>query len=103
MRSLDKKEVIKELKQIPGVGISIANDLWDIGITSIKELKDKDPEVLYATSNKYAGVVQDRCLLYVFKCAVYYAKTPISKQDPEKLKWWNWQDKTITAKKGKRK
>jgi len=94
-RAIDKiiyKESIKELKQIPGVGISIANDLWNIGITSIKDLKNKDPEVLYHQSNKYAGVVQDRCLLYVFKCAVYYSETPIAKRDAEKLKWWNWKD-----------
>ncbi|NMB56563.1 pathogenicity locus, partial [Candidatus Beckwithbacteria bacterium] len=32
---------------------------------------------------------QDRCLLYVFRCAVYYAK---GGRDPEKLKWWNWKD-----------
>ncbi len=86
------KDSIKELKQIPGVGISIANDLWNISITSIKDLKNKDPEVLYDLSNKYAGVIQDRCLLYVFKCAVYYAETPIEKRDAEKLKWWNWKD-----------
>ncbi|MBA3680215.1 MAG: pathogenicity locus [Bacteroidetes bacterium] len=92
MKNRSHKESIKELKQIPGVGISIANDLWNIGITSINELKNKDPEVLYSTSNKFAGVTQDRCLLYVFKCAVYYAETPLQKRDPEKLKWWNWQD-----------
>ena len=80
---------IKELRQIPGVGISIANDLLNIGITSIADLKGQDPEFLYHQSNKYAGTVQDRCLLYVFKCAVYYATE--KKHDPEKLKWWNWK------------
>ena len=87
------QDAINELKKIPGVGVSIANDLWNIGITTINELKTKDPEILFHTSNKYAGVVQDRCLLYVFKCAVYFAETPPGKQDPEKLKWWNWKDK----------
>ncbi|MEO6302957.1 MAG: helix-hairpin-helix domain-containing protein [Bacteroidia bacterium] len=92
---------IKELKQIPGVGISIANDLVNIGITSIQQLKGKDPYKLYDQSNKFAGVVQDRCLLYVFKGAVYFAETPITQRDPEKLKWWYWQD-TIKIKKSKR-
>ena len=87
---LHKKQV-KELKQIPGVGVSIANDLINIGITSIAQLKGKDPEWLYRQSNKYAGVVQDRCLLYVFRCAVYYAETPPAEREPEKLKWWNWK------------
>jgi hypothetical protein len=85
-----RDQQVKELRQIPGVGVSIANDLINIGITSIEQLKDKDPEFLYHQSNKYAGAVQDRCLLYVFRCAVYYAAT--KKHDPEKLKWWNWKD-----------
>ncbi|MBA2613986.1 MAG: pathogenicity locus [Bacteroidetes bacterium] len=83
---------MKELRKIPGVGVSIANDLVNIGITSIEQLKGKDPYILYDESNKFSGAVQDRCLLYVFKCAVYYAETPSSKQDDEKLKWWSWKD-----------
>ncbi|MBP7847311.1 MAG: hypothetical protein KAZ94_04200, partial [Burkholderiales bacterium] len=45
---------------------------------------------LYQISNKYAGVIQDRCLLYVFRCAVYFAQT--TQPQPELLKWWNWKD-----------
>ncbi|MEI8278915.1 MAG: helix-hairpin-helix domain-containing protein [Bacteroidota bacterium] len=86
-----KELAIKDLRQIPGVGISIANDLWNIGYTSVSQLKYKDPQDLYDASNKFAGVVQDPCLLYVFRCAVYYADTPPEKRDPEKLKWWNWK------------
>lgn len=92
MKTISKKDKqIIELRQIPGVGISIANDLINIGITSIDDLKNKDPEWLYHQSNKFAGVVQDRCLLYVFKCAVYYASE--TKHTKGKLKWWNWKDK----------
>lgn len=49
----------------------------------------KNPEKLYAKSNKFAGKVQDRCLLYVFRCAVYFAE---GGRNSEKLKWWNWKD-----------
>lgn len=84
------KKQVKELKQIPGVGVSIAGDLINIGITTIAGLKGKDPEWLYHRSNAYAGAVQDRCLLYVFRCAVYYATE--THHDKEKLKWWNWKD-----------
>ena len=90
---MDKNQTIKELTIIPGVGKSIANDLCNIGITSLSDLKGKDPELLYELSNRYAGTKQDRCLLYVFKCAVYYAETPIDEHDIDKLKWWNWKDK----------
>ena len=75
---------------IPGVGRSIAQDLIDIGIMEVDDLKGKDPEKLYERSNRCEGVVLDRCLLYVFRCAVYFAETKNPKA--EKLKWWNWKD-----------
>ncbi len=84
---------IKELTVIPGVGKSIANDLIQIGIYSVADLVGKNPEELYNKSNQTVGCVQDRCLLYVFRCAVYFAETPEKQRDPEKLKWWNWKDK----------
>jgi hypothetical protein len=86
-----RKHITDELQEIPGVGKSISQDLRNIGIKSVSDLKGKDPEKLYNKSNRLAGVVQDRCLLYVFRCAVYYAGH--TKHDPEKLKWWNWKDK----------
>ena len=79
--------------QIPSVGKSIANDLWDIGIRSIDDLKAKVPEILFDQSNRFAGMVQDRCLLYSFRCAVYFAESTTLDRDPELLKWWNWKDK----------
>jgi predicted flap endonuclease-1-like 5' DNA nuclease len=80
-----------ELQAIPGVGPSIAQDLREIGVTKVAQLKGADPEKLYRRSNDRKGVVQDRCLLYVFRCAVYYASHPTP--EPEKLKWWNWKDR----------
>lgn len=88
----EKANSLKELMQIPGVGKSIAHDLWNIGIRKISDLKNENPETLYNLSNKFAGSIQDRCLLYVFRCAVYYANTEKQKQDKELLKWWNWKD-----------
>ncbi|MEP7323311.1 MAG: helix-hairpin-helix domain-containing protein [Saprospiraceae bacterium] len=87
-----QSEAVKNLRQIPGVGPSIANDLVRIGIHSIEELKGKDPYHLFDQSNSIAGCIQDRCLLYVFREAVYYADTPKEEHDPWKLKWWNWKD-----------
>lgn len=82
---------IKELKQIPGVGDNIAQHLIDAGVKSIAQLKNADPERLYAKSCHVAGEQIDRCLLYVYRCAVYYASR--TRHDPEKLKWWNWKDR----------
>lgn len=83
---------IKELMTIPGVGVSIAHDLAAIGIKHVEDLRGQDPEELYRKSNRHAGCVQDRCLLYVFRGAVYFAETPPARREPAKLKWWNWKD-----------
>jgi len=32
----------------------------------------------------------DRCVLYVYRLAVYFAENET--HEPEKLKWWNWKD-----------
>ncbi|MCW3122356.1 MAG: hypothetical protein JWQ38_1848 [Flavipsychrobacter sp.] len=85
------KAAIRDLRRIPGVGPSIADDLWNIGIKSVDALVGQDPVQLYDRSNKYAGAIQDRCVLYVFQCAVYFAETPPELHDPEKLKWWTWK------------
>ncbi len=87
------EQSLKELRTIPGVGKSIALDLWNIGIRKVSDLAGRKPDELYDSSNKYAGVVQDRCLLYVFREAVYFAETPEPERDPELLKWWNWKDR----------
>jgi hypothetical protein len=82
----------EDLISIPGVGKSIAGDLRRIGIQKVSDLKAQDPQQLYDQSNALVGTTQDRCLLYVFRCAVYYASTAPSRREPEKLKWWNWKD-----------
>jgi len=81
----------KNLQIIPGVDKSIAEDLRNIGIYSVSDLKDKDPEKLHEMTNCFEGAVQDRCLLYVYREAVYFAEN--KNPDPKKLKWWNWKDK----------
>lgn len=88
---MDKKDVLKQFQTIPSVGKSIAEDLWKMGFRSIDELKGKDPEKLYAQLNKLYGKTIDRCMLYTFRCIVYFVDH--DKHDPEKLKWWNWKDK----------
>ena len=85
-----KKMQSDDLQSIPGVGPSIASDLRVIGIRRVADLRGRDPEQLYARSNALRGVQQDRCLLYVFRCAVYFAT--VAKPRPDRLKWWAWKD-----------
>jgi hypothetical protein len=84
-------QIMDDLTTIPGIGKSISEDLRNIGIMSVTDLKGKDPENLYDLSNKFVGAVQDPCLLYTFRCAVYFAET--KNPDPALLKWWHWKGK----------
>jgi hypothetical protein len=86
------KRTEKLLRTIPGIGPAMARDLWDLGIRSIGDLAAQDPEEMFERLRAMAGGKMDRCVLYVFRSAVYYASTPAAERDPEKLKWWNWKD-----------
>ncbi len=83
------------LQEIPGVGPSLAKDLKDLGYGRVEELVGEDPEGMYARLSHIRGVRQDPCVLYVFRCAVYYASVP----DPEPglLKWWAWKSRDLPA------
>lgn len=81
----------RDLKKIPGVGANMEKHLNNIGIYCIDDLKGKDPEELYHLDCLKKGFCDDRCVLYVFRCAVYFAEQ--KEHDPKKLKWWYWKDK----------
>ena len=83
-----------DLKLIPGVGKNIEQHLRHIGIETVEDLRGKDPEELYVKDCLYKGFQEDRCILYVFRLAVYFAEHEA--HDPEKLKWWYWKDKEYT-------
>lgn len=87
---IEENVAIKNLQIIPGIGKACAKDLWNLGIRQVSDLKKKDPEKLYAQLCKLQGVQVDRCMLYTFRCAVYFASHKT--HDPEKLKWWHWKD-----------
>ena len=91
--SKTKDEILKELQIIPGVGKSIAQDLWLLGIRSINDLRNNNPQKLYDEMCRLTNTRQDSCLLYVFRCAVYF--TSNKTHDPELLKWWNWKNREI--------
>ena len=82
-----------DLETVPSVGPSIAQDLRDLGVRSVAALARRDPERLYRALNKLTGVTQDPCVLYTFRCAVYFART--ARPKPELLKWWNWKGRTL--------
>lgn len=79
-----------ELRTIPGVGKQTEQDLLALGYTTVESLRGADPEEMFRCDCRRRGVQIDRCQLYIYRCAVYFAETP--QPEPEKLKWWNWKD-----------
>jgi hypothetical protein len=82
-----------DLTSIPGIGPSLAADLHSLGIRKVADLKRRDPERLYARLNQLRGERQDPCVLYAFRCAAYYARTP--RPQPRLLKWWSWKGREL--------
>ena len=91
MPTQPKTAAADDLLSIPGVGKSIAQDLRDLGITQVTDLRNADPQQLYDDLCQRQGAHIDRCVLYTFRCAVYFASAEL--HDPELLKWWNWKDR----------
>ncbi len=87
----ESMEASKVLQIIPGIGKSLSQDLVDLGYRKVSELKDEDPEAMYQNLLALRGRPIDRCVLDVFRCAVYSASN--SSHKPELLKWWNWKDR----------
>ncbi|MDI9476719.1 MAG: Pathogenicity locus [Clostridiales bacterium] len=87
MSKIDKPELMK----IPGVGSNMAKHLIKAGFPTIESLKGQNPDDIYAADCIAQGTTVDKCALYCYRLAVYYADH--DGQLPEnKLHWWNWKD-----------
>ena len=84
------------LTEIPGVGARTAAVMEALGLRQVSDLRGRDPEELYLRECLMKGYREDRCALYVWRAAVYYADHP--DRAPEKLKWWYWKDKPYPEK-----
>ena len=80
-----------DLRTIPGVGPAMERDLLALGYDRVDSLRGQDPEEMYCRSCAMRGCQLDRCVLYVYRCAVYFAET--ERPEAEKCKWWYWKDK----------
>ncbi|MEJ2603642.1 MAG: helix-hairpin-helix domain-containing protein [Gammaproteobacteria bacterium] len=85
----------RAMQRVPGVGPSLAVDLVDLGYEMPADLVGEDPEEMFARLCDLRAKPIDRCVLYVFREAVYYASH--SSPEPELLKWWNWSDAKMAA------
>lgn len=76
-----------DLIQIPGVGKDMKQHLIRLGYTNVESLENASPEELYDKDLKLHDGSLDRCVLYVYRCAVAFAKTR-----DKKLRWWDFKD-----------
>ncbi len=83
------EKVAKRLSSIPSIGPKVGMMLAEIGISEISDLAGRNPESLYESICSHRGVTLDRCVLYHFRCAVYFASNRV--HEPRLLKWWNWK------------
>jgi hypothetical protein len=93
-----QQTVLRDFQRIPGIGLRMADDLWLLGYRSVAELRGEEPEAMYQRLCDLSGEHMDRCVLYVFRCAIYFASNDA--HDPELLKWWNWSDQRLGARIG---
>jgi hypothetical protein len=86
---------VARLEDIPNVGVSVAGDLRQLGITSPDDLPGRDPYGMYDDLCRVTGQRHDPCLLDTFIAAVRYM------EGGPKTAWWNFtaeRKKTLAAK-----
>ncbi len=93
LKDLRTRIAVRELQLYPEIGSRMAANLVLLGVTGTTDLAQRDPEELFARYLAQYGP-QDRCVLYVLRCAVYLASnteagTP---PDPQRAQWWQWAD-----------
>jgi hypothetical protein len=87
-----------ELQVIPGVGPAVSGALRRLGYTDVASLRGADPLEMYNRYCHLTGEREDPCVLYVFRCATYFAEE--ESPDPELLKWWNWKNRAFERESG---
>lgn len=73
-----------ELSRLRNVGPAVRKDLSLLGITSVRQLAEQNPDELYARLQVITDSHQDPCVWDVFAAIVHEAKTG------ERLDWWKF-------------
>lgn len=81
------REKVQKLTDLPNIGISLAEDLRLIGITSPIQLQGKNPLELYAMLCEKSGTRQDPCVLDVFMSITDFMNAS------EPKVWWDYTQK----------
>lgn len=79
-----KNKKAHELLQLKNVGNATYQDLMLLGIQSIHELANAEPDELYIRLQKITGHAHDPCVWDVFAAIIHEARTGI------KQSWYEW-------------
>ena len=74
----------QQLEQLPNVGPSLADDLRLIGVDHPRDLKGRDPFVLYQALCAKTGRRQDPCVLDTFMAATDFMRGAAP------APWWHY-------------
>lgn len=73
-----------ELLTLKNVGRATVQDLALLGITTIEQLKDQNPDQLFERLQKITGCTQNPCVWDIFAAIVYQAQTG------QAVDWWHF-------------
>ena len=78
----------RALADLVSVGKATLRDFEKLGVTSVAQLAECEPEDLYETISQLDGVRHDPCVLDTFRAAVAQARDP--DLPVEQARWWHW-------------
>ena len=78
----------RKLGDLAGIGKAMLSDFSLLGVRSVDELAQADPDRLYEELCERTQTRQDPCVLDTFRCAVAQAKDP--RLPKEQCNWWYW-------------
>ena len=82
---------MRELSGLISIGPATIRDFQLLGVNSVAELAQQDPEKLYAKLCRLTGHRHDICVLDTFRAGVAQARNP--RLPAEQCQWWYWSRK----------
>lgn len=83
------------LQGLRSIGPAALNDFDLLGVTSLDDLANRDPQELYDALCRLKGQKVDICCLDVMYCAVAQARNPHLPSEQRDWFWWSRNRKAI--------
>jgi hypothetical protein len=81
----------QQLSDLVSIGPAMLRDFELLGIRSVPQLAQRNPEKMYEKLCQVTGQAKDICCLDVFRAAVAQARNP--NLPSEQRQWWHWSRK----------